>query len=181
MKTITKSTVVVFIYLFTLTIANAQLVNFPSSVGNNYSQTDDNKDVEAIVVGDFNGAIQDPRAALNVNTNFLGGLVAQPPSYGSFGEVLRTDAPDRQDNVDIFSFWRLYTGSQTNEVEHLAIFNSHSWGIVPTYFNDINFRASSGNMFFWTQNSTDASFKRMMINNTVPTTLNINGVIKSLI
>ncbi len=80
MKTIIKSAVLVFIHLFTLTIVNAQLVNYPSSVGNNYSQTDENKDVEAIVVGDFDGNFQDPKAALNVNTNYLGGLLTIPPS-----------------------------------------------------------------------------------------------------
>ncbi len=71
----------------------------------------------------------------------------------------------------------MYTGAQPSDVEHLAIFNSHSWSLIPSPYNDINFRASSGNMFFWTESQGEIpAMKRMMINNDNPSNLTIQGV-----
>jgi hypothetical protein len=81
-----------------------QLVNQPSIGLNQFSQTDPSLSTESIVVGDFSGAGLFPSAAMHVNTNYLNGLNTIPPSYGSFGEVFRTDAPDRDDLGDIYSF-----------------------------------------------------------------------------
>ncbi|MBK8415027.1 MAG: hypothetical protein IPL22_11410 [Bacteroidetes bacterium] len=72
-----------------------------------------------------------------------------------------------------FSFWRMFYWWAP--VEHLAIFNSDSWNILPSPYNDMNFRATSGNMFLWTQGA-DLPVKRIMINNDVPANLTINGV-----
>ncbi|MBL7916569.1 MAG: hypothetical protein JNL49_16175 [Bacteroidia bacterium] len=144
---------------------------------NNFGQTDPANLIESVGIGDFQGFSNIPLSALHVNTNYLQGL-PNGISYTNFGEVFRTGAPDRNDFGDIYSFWRMFSGGQNQEVEHLAIFNSDSWNILPSPYNDINFRASSGNMFFWTQGpSDDVPFlKRIMINNDVPANLTINGV-----
>ncbi|MBL0342136.1 MAG: hypothetical protein IPP71_15195 [Bacteroidetes bacterium] len=177
MNTIAKFSIVLLFYLLKFTSSQAQLVNFTSTSLNDYSQTDANKNTEAIVVGDFFGFGAIPQAALNVNTNYLGGLTNIPPSYGSFGEVFRTDAPDFDATGAIFSFWRMWTGPPDNALEHLAIFNSDSWSIIPSPFNDINFRATSGNMFLWTESGPpNRATKRMMINNDNPTNLAVQGV-----
>ena len=75
MKANSKPILILLICMSSLTISNAQLLNFTTASGNEYSQTDASKNTEAIVVGDFNSNFQDPQAALNVNTNFLGGLL----------------------------------------------------------------------------------------------------------
>ncbi|MBL0342139.1 MAG: tail fiber domain-containing protein [Bacteroidetes bacterium] len=99
------------------------------------------------------------------------------PTYATFGEVFRTDAPDFDATGAIFSFWRMWTGPPDNALEHLAIFNSDSWSIIPSPFNDINFRATSGNMFLWTESGPpNRATKRMMINNDNPTNLAVQGV-----
>ncbi|MBK8873189.1 MAG: hypothetical protein IPN13_04410 [Bacteroidetes bacterium] len=63
---------------------------------------------------------------MHVNTNYLNGHNTIPPSYNNFGEVFLTDAPDRQDDGDIYSFWRMFTGAKKLEVGHLAIFKSET-------------------------------------------------------
>ncbi|MBL0341401.1 MAG: hypothetical protein IPP71_10925 [Bacteroidetes bacterium] len=68
-----------------------------------------------------------------------------PPTYATF-EVFRTDALILM-RLGLYLVFENVDRAQFNEVEHLAIFNSHSWSIIPSPFNDINFRATSGNMF----------------------------------
>jgi hypothetical protein len=148
--------------------------NIQPSVFNNFGQTDPGVAIESIGVGDFQGFADIPASALHINTNYLQGL-PRPITYANFGEVFRTDAPDRDELGDIYSFWRMFTGGPGLEVEHLAIFNSDSWSILPSPYNDMNFRATSGNMFLWTQGA-DIPVKRIMINNDVPANLTINGV-----
>lgn len=145
MKALSFPLLVITLFMCLTKTINAQwIVN--TAGGNNFTQTDASVDIESVGVGDFATAGVNPRAAFNVNTNFLGGL-PNTPFYGSFGEVFRTDAPDRDDLGDIYSFWRMFTGGPGLEVEHLAIFNSDSWNILPSPYNDMNFRATSGNMF----------------------------------
>ena len=131
------------------TLTHAQW-NAQPAVSNSFGQTDPSVPVESIGIGDFSGFSEIPASALHVNTNYLQGIPG-PISYANFGEVFRTGAPDRNDDGDIFSFWRMLTGGQGAEVEHLAIFNSHSWNYIPSFYNDMNIRATSGNLFFWTQ------------------------------
>ncbi|MBP9083642.1 MAG: hypothetical protein KBH11_11245 [Bacteroidia bacterium] len=101
-------------------------INQPSIGLNQFSQTDPSLSTESIVVEDFSGAGLFPIAALHVNTNYLNGHNTIPPSYNNFGEVFLTDAPDRQDDGDIYSFWRMFTGAKKLEVGHLAIFKSET-------------------------------------------------------
>jgi hypothetical protein len=53
----------------------------------------------------------------------------------------------------------MFTGGPGLEVEHLAVFNSDSWNILPSQYNDMNFRATSGNMFLWTQGAGEITFE----------------------
>jgi hypothetical protein len=104
MEKFAKSFVLFVICLCQFSITNAQLLNNPTGLGNNYSYTDPFSYIESIGLGDFPIFGFSPRAALNINTNLLNGVNTLPPSYGNFGEVFRTDAPDRDDLGDIYSF-----------------------------------------------------------------------------
>jgi len=159
MKTLNKIyrfiVTVIFCLLTNLTFAQIDMETSPPFRWSRLDPIGGNGNTSALGVGLFTSP-NAPAAGLHVSPFGLGN-----PWWN--GELFRTDGNETFTNA-----WRMFTGT-TNvlQTERLALFTSTGWllNAPGNVSSDINYRASSGNAFFWTNSgASPTSAKRMMIN-----------------